>query len=273
MVEKHHENVVSNLDIGVRFYESIVKTNGYVPFHWHSSIELVFVMSGKLIFKFDGLTHVVEDNQFIVIPSGIVHDVTNGPNQALVLQIPLVFIEKYWPNPEQLTFVTDRPQDSEYQKVVRLLNKLNQVNKQENEGYLFDFGMVLLMIIKTVVLCFGKPEKERVHKDTSGLKELIVFINSHYSDQLSVKGLAQKFGYNPSYLSRLFKQQNGITLIEYVYEIRLNELYQSLITSDLPIKTLLKLHGLNNERTTREMFKKMYGVLPNQIRMKYRLSK
>lgn len=270
MVRKHHENVVSNLDIGVRFYESIVKTNGYVPFHWHSSIELVFVMDGELTFKFEGLTHIVDANQFIIIPSGVVHDVTNGPNQALVLQIPLLFIEKYWTNAERLAFNLNDLKGFEYQKVVRLLNELNQVNKQQKKGYLFDFGMILLMIIKTIVLCFGETEKKDVYKDTSGLKDLIIYINSHYTDRLSVKELAQKFGYNPSYLSRLFKQQNGITLIEYIYEIRLNELYQSLMTSDLPIKALLKLHGLNNERTTREMFKKMYGVLPNQIRMKYR---
>lgn len=39
----HHENVVVNTSIGIRFWRSEVSTRGYVPFHWHSSIELNYV--------------------------------------------------------------------------------------------------------------------------------------------------------------------------------------------------------------------------------------
>ncbi|MCF7523098.1 hypothetical protein L3X07_06575 [Levilactobacillus brevis] len=46
-MRQHHENVISNLDIGIRFYESTVTASGYVPFHWHSSIELVCVLTGQ----------------------------------------------------------------------------------------------------------------------------------------------------------------------------------------------------------------------------------
>ncbi|WP_225363960.1 cupin domain-containing protein [Levilactobacillus brevis] len=103
-MRQHHENVISNLDIGIRFYESTVTTSGYVPFHWHGSIELVCVLAGQLTFQFDGVAHVIQANQFEVISSGVIHDVTNTPNHALVLQIPLPFIEKYVKDPATLNF-------------------------------------------------------------------------------------------------------------------------------------------------------------------------
>lgn len=269
MVRQHHENVISNLEMGVRFYESVVETNGYVPFHWHSSIELIYVMSGQFIFKFDGEAHVVQAQQFIVIPSGVVHDVTSTANKALVLQIPLDFMAQYCDDPANLNMILKAPTDESYQKVVGLLNELNQINMRQKAGYLFDFGIILLMILKTVVLKFGTAESTKIRQDTSGLKDIITEINRHYTEPLRVSQLARKFGYNPSYLSRLFKQQIGITIVEYLYELRLSELYQDLIKTTLPIKGLMQKHGLTNERTAREMFKKMYGDLPKQVRLKY----
>lgn len=269
MVRQHHENVISNVNIGVRFYESIVDNNGYVPFHWHSSIELIYVMSGQLIFMFDGISHTIQANQFIVIPSGVVHDVTNTANQALVLQIPLEFIEKYYDDPDKLNFNMEAGQPQAYQLVTELLNNLNRINQRQEPGYLFDFGSNLLQILRIVVLEFGEPYASENHNNTSGLKDIIIEINSHYAKPFTVNELAQQFGYNPSYLSRLFKKQIGITIIEYIYEIRLSKLYQDLINTELPIKELMINHGLTNERTTREMFKKMYGILPMQVRTKY----
>lgn len=59
----HHENVIPNSDIGIRFFESIVDTSGFLPFHWHSSIELVYVMNGRLDMQFNGKMHTIEANQ------------------------------------------------------------------------------------------------------------------------------------------------------------------------------------------------------------------
>lgn len=267
LVKQHHENVISNLDIGVRFYESNVSNSGYVPFHWHSSIELIYVMAGQLTFKFDRHAHVVTKNQFILIPSGVVHDVTNTANRALVLQIPLHFIEKYYVDPSQLNFNLELVTNQQYQTVVTLLERLNQINQQAQPGYLFDFGSTLLQLLKVVVLACGEPYANAIHRESSGLKEIIIEINSHYYQRLSVNQLAHQFGYNPSYLSRLFKQQIGITIIEYIYEIRLSKLYQDLIQTEIPIKQLMQRHGLTNERTARTIFKQMYGRLPKQIRL------
>ena len=50
MSGQHHENIVPNLQPGVRFYFSNVTTNGYVPFHWHSSLEIITVVKGHLRF-------------------------------------------------------------------------------------------------------------------------------------------------------------------------------------------------------------------------------
>lgn len=265
MTRQHHENVVPNIDIGVRFYKSDVTTSGYVPFHWHSSIELVCVLQGKLQFNFDGETHVVGPNQFIAVSSGVVHDVTNTPNHAFVLQIPLHFIAPYEEQPDRLNFYVTRKNPAAYQAVFQDFLRLNQLNTQRQIGYLFDFGAVVLDIVKILVTEFTVTAipKQRV---TSNLRDLIAYVNGSYNQPLSVRALAKRFGYNPNYLSRLFKNQVGITLVDYIYKIRLNALYHDLLTTDEAISTLMAKHGLRNPRTTRQLFKQIYNRLPHQVR-------
>lgn len=269
VVRKHHENVISNLDIGVRFYESIVTTSGYVPFHWHSSIELVCVMEGKLELQFDQQIHTILPHQFVLISSGVVHDVTNTPNRAFVLQVPLKFIEPYYQNPEKLKFnLAGHQKDIAYHRVVRWFDELNQIKNKKYEGYLFDCGTILLQILKTIVQNFTDDQQTTL-PDSSNLKEVIIYINKYFASEIKVSVLAQMYGYNASYLSRMFKKQMGVTIVQYIYTIRLNNLYQDLIKTTLPINNLLDKNGLTNHRTAREMCKRVYGMLPLQIRKTY----
>lgn len=239
----HHEQVVSNLDVGVRFYASNVTTSGYVPFHWHSSIELVCVMAGKLTVKFDGKSHIVGPHQFMVVSSGVVHDVTNSPNRAFVLQIPLSFMAGYLPAPEMLNFQIRSTNSDAYRQIMTSFMTLNEIVTAQRDGYRFDVGIQLLSILKTLLLNFAVTDQP-LQKDTSGIKEIIVYINVHYVSPLTVDALAHRFGYNASYLSRLFKAQTGVTLIHYIYNIRLNAFYQDLIKSSTSIDKLYTKHGL-----------------------------
>ncbi|WP_304055710.1 AraC family transcriptional regulator [Levilactobacillus namurensis] len=265
MVEEHHENVVANLDIGVRFYRSVVTTNGYVPFHWHSSIEVVCVLAGELRFNFSGETHVVGPHQFMVVSSGVVHDVTNTPNRAYVLQIPLPFMTPYVAHADQLHFRVTPDDSPAYRQVVRDFEGLGALIQQQKVGYLFDMGALVLHLLKGLVVNFTEATGPATQV-TSNLKNLIVYVNAHYRQPLTVHGLARQFGYNANYLSRIFKEQVGITLIDYLYKIRLNALYHDLQTTDRPIGELLTQEGLTNPRTARRLFKTLYNRLPVQVR-------
>lgn len=266
MLVNHHENVVSNIDIGVRFYESNVNDSGYVPFHWHSSIEIICVKSGKLVFQVNGYPHTVEANQFIIISSGVIHDVTNTPNDAYVLQVPIKFIDPFYEDADKLIFDAEKKKGQEgYIKIIELFDDLGKLDRKKSAGYLFDSGVVLLKLLKMIILNFTDKDSKQL-TNSNILKDIIVYINESYNNKISVEELASKFMYNPSYLSRVFKQQTGLTIIEYVYQIRLSHLYKDLVSTELPVQELMVKNGLTNYRTSREMCKKMFGMLPKQIR-------
>ena len=268
MPTKHHEHVVPNLRTGVRFYFSSVSTSGYVPFHWHSSLELVCVLKGALRFNLDGQIYHLKENQFVLVPSGGIHDVTNQPNQAFVLQIPLQVVSPYFDHPERVQFLNGQTQLPEYQTIIRLVTMLGQASENHLESSSFDFGIALLQILRLMFTTFKAPLTNR-HANEQ-MKEILIYVNDHPHEAISVNQLATHFGYNPSYLSRMFKEQMGLSLTNYGYETKLSRLYDDLIHRDESITALMEQNGLKNPRTARKIFVDMYGCLPKEIQKRHR---
>ena len=259
-----HENIVINTNVGIRFWKSQTNINGYVPFHWHSSIEVVCVLHGQLTFSINGQHFKIRDNQFIIVPSGLVHDVSNTPNTAFVLQIPLPALKPYVMHPERTYFVNGRTDNPAYQQVIKLILRFGQLQATNPAGYRFDSQIVFVQLLKIFFTQLSDSKKQIVND--SSIKRIIIYINEHYREKLQAAQLARYFGYNPSYLSRLFKQQMGIDLTNYIYTVRLNQLHNDLLNSNDDISTLFQKNGLSNPRTTRQIFKKMFGCLPSDLR-------
>lgn len=58
----------------------------------------------------------------------------------------------------------------------------------------------------------------------SAMDEIKKFIEENYKDsQLNLASVAMQFGFNPSYLSRKFKHENGKNFVEYLTEYRMEK--------------------------------------------------
>ena len=264
MSVQHHENVVPNLRNGIRFYFSSVTQSGYVPFHWHESIELIFVLNGRLQLTVNGVIHRVGAGQFIAVPSGAIHDVTNESNQAYVLQVPLDAISPFYPHPEEVGFLDAKTDLTATSAVGEYLRRMEESLQSNGADAPFTFEINFLSALRLLFTTFRNPAPS--NQTTSALKEIIIFINAHYAEKITVGGLANRFGYNESYLSRMFKQQTGIALNDYLYEVRLSHFYLALQEHpEASISALMLANGITNPRTGRKLFKEIYGCLPHSV--------
>lgn len=131
-------------------------------------------------------------------------------------------------------------------------------------GCWFDFEISLLMILKRLFTTFCVPGANVNSSDS--VKEIISYLTEHAAEKISVGELANEFGYNPSYLSRMFKQQTGVGIVDFLYELRVNRLHADLLASDDSIADLMQKNGLTNRRLARRTFKELYGMLPSEVR-------
>lgn len=270
MRRHYHENVLTNLPFGVRFYTSDVTTSGYVPLHWHSSLELLCVYEGELTLHIDSREYHVGPGQFIVVSSGLLHDVANTPNRAIVMQVPMKSMQLFEPHPERLQFNAEKPAPhAAYTAVLEQAKRMARLIQKQPPGYLYDVGNSYLTILKILTVCFCE-DAPLAPSANETIKDVLSYIGEHYAEKLTVDELARVAGYNGNYLSRLFHETTGKTLISYIYEVRLTHFYEGLVRTEMDIGQLMEQNGLKNQRTAREMFLKLYGQRPLAVRKRSR---
>ena len=105
--EISHEIIDVPVDTNVKFRTSTDPGN-YIPMHWHRAVEIIYMQEGSLDVTIESESFTIQKGDCIVINGNVLHSTKcTSPNTAILLQIPLDFMEKYIPNVQQLVFFWD----------------------------------------------------------------------------------------------------------------------------------------------------------------------
>ncbi|MNN32622.1 Arabinose operon regulatory protein [compost metagenome] len=108
--------------------------------------------------------------------------------------------------------------------------------------------------IRTKRMCMGANAVETVKQ----------WISANYNQQADLNELAQMVFLTPSYLSKLFKQETGLTLTDYMIEARIKRAKHLLKTEPgMKIHTIGAEVGYADPAYFNKLFKRIVGVTPN----------
>lgn len=102
-----------------------------------------------------------------------------------------------------------------------------------------------------------KPETDPIY----GVERYIDF---NYMKDITVNGLSQAFGFERSYLYRLFKQKNGKSIKEYLIQVRMLRACE-LLERGYSVKNTAFSVGYKDEFTFSRAFKKYFSYPPTAI--------
>jgi AraC-like DNA-binding protein len=108
--------------------------------------------------------------------------------------------------------------------------------------------------------------KPAVDYITQKIHSLTDYIHTNYSQRLSLKSLAERVYISPYYLSHLFKQITGFTLISYIQMTRVRNAQQLLLTSSLRISDISERCGFTSFPQFNRVFRKFCHISPSQFR-------
>ena len=92
-MEFKHELVKSNEDISAKYHNILVPPM-VVPKHWHSHLEIIYILEGNLEVEINNSKYLIEENQLIVISPRDIHFTAHKEsNTGILLQIPYEFLE------------------------------------------------------------------------------------------------------------------------------------------------------------------------------------
>jgi AraC-like DNA-binding protein len=101
---------------------------------------------------------------------------------------------------------------------------------------------------------------------------VIEYLKRNYRNNITLSDLSGHFYVSPSYLSRRFREKTGLTLVEYLEEIRLEKAEEYLASSEAKITDISEQVGYMDPNYFSKIFKRKYHLSPSDYRAARRLN-
>lgn len=111
-------------------------------------------------------------------------------------------------------------------------------------------------------------EGQKDHEDEKIIKAQ-QFIENHFEDTIRVDDLAEQIALSRRTLERRFKKATGNTVTEYMQRVKVEAAKKSLETTRKNINEVMYEVGYSDNKSFRNLFRRITGLTPNDYREKY----
>ena len=143
-------------------------------------------------------------------------------------------------------------------KQMQLLSQLEQLLNADNpEALKQQFNGILTFACSKIS---GQWEAE----SRNIVKMIKEYVESNYTDSnLNISTIAEKMHRNPKYISKVFKEETGEGILDYINLLRIRKAQEILLTRSVSVETVSEMVGYASTRTFRRCFAKVVGVTPS----------
>ncbi len=237
----------------------------------HPHLEILFCLSGTSDIIVDGVVYNMQAEDVILINTGSVHSINSYNSSALSIAFPPEVVAAVTPEEPWFNLNSVGNTESPHYDLVRhYLAALVKLNSGSQKPYatLGVFYQLLHLLTEQFRSAIPPGKKTRSSNDT--VLYVMNYIQTHYKEHLTLSDLAEKFNISAPYLSACFEKQLNTTFMAYYTEIRLNQAVHRMLITEDTIETIALECGFRNVRSYTESFKKAYGMLPSEYRLKNR---
>jgi two-component system response regulator YesN len=121
-------------------------------------------------------------------------------------------------------------------------------------------------LIKENINLFLSEKKEIESKPIRKAKK---YIREHFDEKISLSYLGVQTGFNPAYLSTLFRKETGKTYMDYLTQVRVEVAKQLLQQTEIDILDISEKVGYTDAKYFAKVFKKAIRLTPIQYREIY----
>ena len=105
------------------------------------------------------------------------------------------------------------------------------------------------------------------HGETNALARIHRYVRYHYMEALSVESIAAAFGFERSYLYRIFKKRYGIGLKEHITAVRMQHA-KVFLSQGMRVSETARIVGYTDEFNFSRAYKKFYNKSPKADKCK-----
>lgn len=225
------------------------------PPHFHKSLELVYVEEGVLTVQIGQREFEVTAGECALILSGQLH-------AYRTIEHSLSHICIFSPD-----FVSEL---MHYCKNVQMHHPVLTIDRQlfsglkENEGNVFALKSLLYGVAAIYVR--GPALPADTLKSEGLLYDIATFIDSHFTEAITLQTLAAHFGYSYRYMSGLINRHFGLSFAALLQQYRIDLACRLLKETENRITEIAENCGFDTTRSFNRAFQKVMGVTPKEYR-------
>ena len=250
--------------------------------HFHTFYELCVLLCPHTIHFLEGRPYDLQTFDIIGIPPNVLHRTqypTGDPCKRLIIQFNL---------PKNVTGL-----GNEYEQLLQLFHqeipiyrfepelrariyrKLNDIYLLAQKADPMRNLIIHQKFIEFLTLLFLNQDQNQYSNaaEMSPMEKKIYsitsYIHTHYTEDLSLEMLAQKFYISSCYLSHQFKDVTGFTLTDYIQMTRVRNVQSLLVGTQIPITEASARCGFTSFSQFNRVFQKHIGMSPSQFRKRH----
>ena len=113
---------------------------------------------------------------------------------------------------------------------------------------------------------FDILHSKKLDRNEQLVQKIKTYIRDHISESLTLTTISRIVNYNEAYISRRFKQINGMGISEYISLERINKAKDLLVTTSDSMQNIAAATGFDTAQYFSLVFKKTTGVSPSEYR-------
>lgn len=251
------------------------KENFHFNRHSHQHAELYYILKGQcsMNISFEELT-LTQNQGVLILPNAIhsLHTMTSEGCEFIHVHFDL----------KNLDIFAYRNENNQIISLDQIINayddKIFFNGSEELEATLHDalnyrnVNVILenIAFFKALIdiVNLEKKKKKHTYYKNSYVSKIIVSIKQNYDKDICVSDLADTVNISTRYLSKIFKEDTGVTIMQYLNNYRINRSIDLILNSTLPITTIAQKVGMNDISYFSKQFKKTIGESPSSYRKK-----
>lgn len=128
--------------------------------------------------------------------------------------------------------------------------------------YLYEIILFFSEQFEMIMNAIGNSSSDSV------LDDIIYYINHNFRDNIKLETIAPLFGYNSSYLGKIFNKKMNESFNSYIDHVRINHSKELLLQNNLKVYEIAEQVGYKNVDYFHKKFKKYVGESPAEFRKK-----
>ena len=233
--------------------------NAYVEMHFHDFFELEYIISGGGMYTVDGIRHEIEAGELFLLTPFNFHSVDIHD-----AELYNVMFSGDICNPFFLQSITDKaPVFLKAEGGVRRFFDSALAELCNNAD---DRELAIILLDAVIARLDKELSRDERQQKLSAISRAELFILNNFRNRLTLADVAAQVALSPTYFSRLFKEEKGITFKAYLNNMRFEYAKKLLDHSDMTVVQICAECGFNDYPNFVRRFKEHSGEYPEKYR-------